>query len=72
MKFIISTVLYFLVFCVIPSMTFAGIGQPDVDNDYANVGVLIIFDTDVPEDPIGANVSTFCSGVLISESYNFV
>lgn len=48
---------------------FAGVGEPDTTNVYANVGVMIVFDTDLPENPVGANVSTFCSGVLISETH---
>jgi len=45
----------------------AGIGIPDGDNTYENVGVLIIFDLDASPYPVGNNVSTFCSGVLITE-----
>jgi len=45
----------------------AGVGVPDANNDYPYVGVMVIFDLDAPADPIGANVSAFCSGVLISE-----
>ena len=67
MRNLLITILLFAMIIVLPGRVIAGIGTPDVNNVYANVGVLIIFDTDLPEDPVGANVSTFCSGVLISD-----
>lgn len=47
----------------------AGVGDPDITNEYGNVGVLIIFDETIDPQQVGDDVSTFCSGVLISESY---
>jgi hypothetical protein len=43
----------------------SGVGVHDETNEYANVGVMIIFDFSIPP-PF---VSTFCSGVLISERH---
>jgi len=65
----ITVVMLTALVIIIPGQVIAGIGTPDAANVYANVGVLIIFDTDISEDPVGANVSTFCSGVLISETH---
>jgi hypothetical protein len=68
---LVAVLLVFLVFAV-SNPVIAGVGEPDINEDYANVGVLIIFDDDAleyPEAPIGSNVSTFCSGVLISETH---
>jgi len=45
----------------------AGVGVPDDTNKYANVGVMIIFDFSIP--PPLLPISTFCSGVLISERH---
>ena len=45
----------------------AGVGVPDETNEHANVGVMIIFDFSIP--PTLPPVSTFCSGVLISERH---
>lgn len=42
----------------------AGEGVPDWQNEFPNVGVFIIFDRELPSS--GPQVSTFCSGVLIS------
>ena len=62
----IITVVFFMVLLItIPGQTKAGIGEPDLNNEYPNVGVLIIFDPALPFP----NVSTFCSGVLISETH---
>lgn len=69
MRNLLIAVLLIVLMITIPRPVIAGIGAPDVTNAYANVGVLIIFDTDMLEDPVGANVSTFCSGVLISDTH---
>ena len=69
MRNLLIAVLLIAMIIVLPGPVVAGIGTPDGPNVYANVGVLIIFDTDIPEDPVGANVSTFCSGVLISDTH---
>lgn len=45
----------------------AGVGVPDETNEYPNVGVMIIFDFSIP--PPLPPISTFCSGVLISERH---
>lgn len=52
-----------LLFISVSSNIYAGVGEPD-DGRYPNVGVMIIFDPDLPNPPY---VSTFCSGVLISK-----
>lgn len=66
---IFFTTLLLMIFFIAPTSAFAGIGAPDSGNVYKNVGVLIIFDLDQPESPPGANVSTFCSGVMISDTH---
>jgi hypothetical protein len=45
----------------------AGVGVADQSNEHANVGVMIIFDFLIP--PPLPPISTFCSGVLISERH---
>ena len=69
MRNILVAVLLIALMLTISEPVFAGIGVPDETNVYANVGVLIVFDMDIPEEPVNANVSTFCSGVLISETH---
>lgn len=69
MRNLLIAVFLIALIIIMPGQVFAGIGTPDLTNFYANVGVLIIFDTDMPEYPVGANVSTFCSGVLISGTH---
>ncbi len=65
-----STLVTLLLFAI-STMEFAsaGVGEPDITNEYANVGVLIIFDEAIDPQLVGDDVSTFCSGVLISESH---
>ena len=48
-------------------MVIAGIGVTDDDNEYDNVGVMIIFDFSIP--PPTPPISTFCSAILISERH---
>ena len=57
------TTLSVLLLISLSSNNYAGVGEPD-DGAYPNVGVMIVFDLDLPDPPY---VSTFCSGVLISE-----
>ena len=59
----IIAVLFIVLLLTAAKQTSAGIGEPDFSNEYPNVGVLIIFDPALP----APNVSTFCSGVLISQ-----
>ena len=69
MRNILVAVLMITLMLAVSGSVVAGVGEADIDNDYANVGVLIIFDDDAPDFPVGLNVSTFCSGVLISETH---
>ena len=57
------------VMLAVSSTVQAGIGEPDINNDYYNVGVMIIFDADITPVDVGDDVSTFCSGVLISPTH---
>jgi len=61
MKYI-TNVLFILLLLSVSKQINAGIGEQDT-GEYPNVGVMIIFDPALPEP----NVSTFCSGVLISD-----
>jgi hypothetical protein len=67
MKKLMSTVLLVGVILFVIKPVDAGVGVPDETNQYANVGVMIIFDFSI-QPPI-APVSTFCSGVLISDRH---
>ena len=59
----IIAVLFIVLLITISNRINAGVGEPDISNEYPNVGVLIIFDPALPPP----NVSTFCSGILISQ-----
>lgn len=55
------------IFLILTRPANAGIGTPDEKNEYANVGVMIIFDFSIPSP--APPISTFCSAVLISERH---
>ena len=63
MKKLISVTFIALLFSA-SNQIIAGVGEQDT-GQYPNVGVMIIFDPAIPPP----NVSTFCSGVLISETH---
>lgn len=69
MRNLITAISLVFVMLSVSSTGQAGIGEPDVNNDYYNVGVMIIFDTDITPVSVGDDVSTFCSGVLISTTH---
>jgi hypothetical protein len=65
MKSLLSAALLAGIILFVARPAFAGFGEPDTNDDYPNVGVMIIFDYSIPFP----YVSTFCSGVLISEQH---
>jgi hypothetical protein len=67
MKGLLSAVLLAGIILFLTRSAIAGVGVPDETNEYPSVGVMIIFDFSIP--PPLLPVSTFCSGVLISERH---
>lgn len=67
MKRLLSVALLAGIILFLTRPAIGGVGVPDETNEHANVGVMIIFDFSIP--PPIPPVSTFCSGVLISERH---